>query len=739
MSTNNFLPSVFLFLFLTSFSYALPPKYTVKGHELTLQAVSPDCPMIYDNDWWTDVPDAAYIWAKASAGKCNLRGNIVSRDMYGQPDKYQYKLADGMKDCKELLQTARASGMRNIPDPVEGSSAALIRPGSGKIEETKFQRSLGSDLIVAEAKNATVKKPLLIFAGGPCTTVAAAYLTDPSIAERMIVFQIDGGGYNGQDGWAWEIVKQRCYFANWARGYFWDKINTWNPEPFSNLPDNPLCNLLKKYAKSELGKANQWGDGAWIFQTFEPRCLSKAEDYDGVAITIPKDGTNLTMISNEFFSTMKDTAVWHSSAKQPTSRVFFPLKISVNHRYLVDSKNKPFFYMADTPWMLLKLSPEEVDDYLNDRKARGFTALQIMITGFMDMKTRDGQTPFDAEHDLSHVNEAYFAYADKVIQKATDKGFLLTIAPLWSGCCGEGWAGMFDGKLKPLNVNGPQKARAYGQFLGARYANYKNIVWLMGGDHNPDQSFHLICNIAEGIHENAPKHFITVHNAPDSSSAAFYDDQPWLTLNGAYSYQELQTPVYKEWSRTKNVRPILLLESGYEHESNDGRGGIPFRIRRQAYEAVLNGALLGTAYGHRDIWKFNNKWRTGLADPGATQVGLSQQFFSSHSWWKLEPDQGDELITDGRGKLQANDYVSAARASDGTLVIAYLPTSRPISINMARLTGSVKSSWLDPTDGSIKPSIGSPFANSGIQSFTTPGRNASGDNDWVLVLETSKR
>jgi len=28
--------------------------------------------------------------------------------------------------------------------------------------------------------------------------------------------------------------------------------------------------------------------------------------------------------------------------------------------------------------MLLKLSPREVDEYLDDRKARGFTVLQIM-------------------------------------------------------------------------------------------------------------------------------------------------------------------------------------------------------------------------------------------------------------------------------------------------------------------------------------------------------------------------
>ena len=120
----------------------------------------------------------------------------------------------------------------------------------------------------------------------------------------------------------------------------------------------------------------------------------------------------------------------------------FPLKASPNGSYLVDAKNEPFFYHADTPWMLLlKLNPAEAEEYLKDSQTKGFTALQIKLTGFMDMKNRAGQSPFEGTYDLSRPNEAYFAHADAIIQKASDMGFLLAIAPLWSGCCGEGWAG----------------------------------------------------------------------------------------------------------------------------------------------------------------------------------------------------------------------------------------------------------------------------------------------------------
>ena len=133
----------------------------------------------------------------------------------------------------------------------------------------------------------------------------------------------------------------------------------------------------------------------------------------------------------------------------------FPLRASANGRYLVDAGGNPFFYQADTPWMLLfRLTLPEAEEYMADRRAKGFSALQIMLTGFMGMENREGQSPFGADLDLSKPNEAFFAHADKVIQKASDMGMLLMIAPLWSGCCGEGWAGREqDGRLKRVTRN----------------------------------------------------------------------------------------------------------------------------------------------------------------------------------------------------------------------------------------------------------------------------------------------
>ncbi len=427
-------------------------------------------------------------------------------------------------------------------------------------------------------------------------------------------------------------------------------------------------------------------------------------------------------------------------AADTTMDVKFPLRASANGRYLVDAGDKPFFYQADTPWMLLfQLSLPEAEVFLADRKAKGFSALQIMMTGFLGMKNRAGQLPFGADNDLSKPNEQFFAHADKVIQKASDMGMLLMIAPMWSGNSDEGWAGKEkDGRIKPLNVNGPEKAHLWGRWLGERYRKHENIAWLMGGDKNPGESHELIRQMARGIHEAAPRQLMSVHNAPGNASAAHYDDQPWLSLNAAYTYEEVFKHILGEWQRTKHVRPIFLSESGYEHESNDGRGGTPFRLRRQAYGAVLSGALAGHAYGHRELWRVTGKWRESLQDVGSKQMPFVRQLFATRAWWKLEPETADELLTQGRGKVGDVDYITAARASDGTLAIVYIPKSRPITIALSCLSAPMKVQWFDPTDGSLKPVEAEALPNHGSHEFAPPEKNASGDGDWVLLLEAAR-
>jgi hypothetical protein len=55
---------------------------------------------------------------------------------------------------------------------------------------------------------------------------------------------------------------------------------------------------------------------------------------------------------------------------------------------------------------------------------------------------------------------------------------------------------------------------------------------------------------------------------------------------------------------------------------------------------------------------------------------------------------------------------------------------------MGAFSGPVTARWYDPTDGTFT-AIGGPLPNNGTVSLATPGTNAGGDDDWVLVLEVT--
>ena len=72
-----------------------------------------------------------------------------------------------------------------------------------------------------------------------------------------------------------------------------------------------------------------------------------------------------------------------AGAQGAAAQAAYPLKLSANHRYLVDQNGKPFFIVGDTPQGLMgRLTEQDAEYYFADREARGFNAL-----GWIDVAT----------------------------------------------------------------------------------------------------------------------------------------------------------------------------------------------------------------------------------------------------------------------------------------------------------------------------------------------------------------
>ncbi len=422
----------------------------------------------------------------------------------------------------------------------------------------------------------------------------------------------------------------------------------------------------------------------------------------------------------------------------------FPLQISENRRHLVDQQGTPFLYHADTPWMLFtKLTEAEAREYIDRRKAQGFTALQVMLTGFLGLTNRAGELPFvgrPPEQDFARPNEPFFAHVDRVVAEAHRQRMLLAIAPAWSGCCGEGWAGQEkDGALKPLNANGVEKSRELGRWLGKRYAKFDNVMWILGGDNDPDNARFEIRALGLGLKDAAPHQLITYHAASTHSSTDVWPaDERWLDVSMVYTYfrgfnkawNKNQPDVYEvshaEFAKIP-MRPFFLGESTYEGEH--GAWGSPVQARKQAYWCLLGGGS-GHAYGSPN-WNMPANWRDVLELPGANSLKHLRSLLESRAWWKLVPDTNNLVAVEGRGPFATNDSAVTALANDGSFALSYLPSKRALTIDLTKVSGArVVASWFNPRTGETTR----------IAEFTDKQRHSFeplGDGDWVLVLDNS--
>jgi hypothetical protein len=127
------------------------------------------------------------------------------------------------------------------------------------------------------------------------------------------------------------------------------------------------------------------------------------------------------------------------------------------------------------------------------------------------------------------------------------------------------------------------------------------------------------------------------------------------------------------------------------------------------------------------------------------QLSYMKNLFAKRKWYDLVPDQAHTVVTDGygtpapfgTGSVTTDTYATAARTSDGTLIIVYMPTIRTITADLSKLAGVTAAHWYDPTTGDYINVNGSPFVNSGNRQFTPPGKNGDGAADWLLVLEAN--
>jgi hypothetical protein len=420
-----------------------------------------------------------------------------------------------------------------------------------------------------------------------------------------------------------------------------------------------------------------------------------------------------------------------------------PLKVSDTGRYLVDQQNHPFLVVGDTPWSLIaQLSEPDINRYLEDRHQRGFNSILVNLIehkfATAAPRTKAGLAPFSTPGDFSTPNPAYFDFAHQVVEKARQYGIVVWLAPAYLG-----YGGGDEGFFHEMKASGQERLRHYGRFVGQRFKDLPNIIWVLGGDYTPEKADQwTVTELAAAVRSEDPIHLMTVHASPEHSAAAVFGTEPWLSVDTVYSYEPtLFRSLLAEYRRTP-ARPFVLIESTYEGEHNS----TPPQIRRQAYWAMLGGAC-GQFLGNNPLWHFDGPglfpaketWIQALDSTGSRDMSRLGALFRQLPWSNLVPDEGHSVITDGYGRDLATALT--ARTPDRKFSVTYTPSTstdaRELTIDAAQFAGPVRARWFDPASGTYQGSPVAPFANRGLHRVQTPGDNGTQANDWVLILDVA--
>jgi len=420
------------------------------------------------------------------------------------------------------------------------------------------------------------------------------------------------------------------------------------------------------------------------------------------------------------------------------------LSVSENGRYLT-SGDRPFFWLGDTGWLLLsKLNREETEKYLEDRKAKGFNVIQIMVLHSLLAVSVSGDSALIHKNIGAPKNGGYWENLDFAIDLAGKKGLILALVPVW-------------GSNVKAGLVTPKKAEAYAEFLAKRYKYKPNIVWMNGGDVRGDDSIQIWKTIGNTLKRYDPNHLVTYHPFGRTQSSTWFQNEPWLDFNmfqsGHRSYDqdtarnELRYGednwryVLSDYNKIP-IKPTLDGEPSYEGIPHGLHDTLQARwtdndVRRYAFWSVFSGAC-GYTYGHNSVMQFYTSgpksgaygarmsWTEALNCPGANQLKYLKNLMLDYHFERLVPDQS---ILSELGERY--NHLVALKGKNCLLVYTY--NGRTISLKTDQLAGDqFKFVWFNPRNGKFYNSGN--FRKNSMCNFIPPGRQQDGA-DWVLILK----
>lgn len=472
-----------------------------------------------------------------------------------------------------------------------------------------------------------------------------------------------------------------------------------------------------------------------------------------------------------------------------------PLEVSSNGHYIRHTDGTPFLWIGGTAWgMFTRGSREDIQLYLDNRKAKGINVIQAVVHWPVDAHGNGrpsgltsgignrnpvnvyGHRPFnggDSSPDPTSPNVVsggspddpndYWDHADFIVRELKKRGMYLALVTVWAPSFIDG-----EGEGKEIVYDTPAKAQFFGEFLGSRYKNEPNIIWIVTGHTDPDnydkniQTRPIHRSMAEGIvkgvtgqtvawnqkHDAWDQVLMTGHPAGSRSISDFFgSDDVWLDINMTQTGQQTNTLhlpyelTVSDYNQTDPVRPAVNGEGAYEGWAYWSEESLAFKsplLARRTFYHTFFACGAGYTYGHEEscakgcydgIWGFcgiNNdgSWKKLLDSPAAGDLSHLRTLLDENEWWKWQRAQGS--IIDG---ISAGATIKAAvKSADNSRMLVYYPEINSATIRND-LGRSAIATWFDPSNGNTTTAGN---INKGRSRALTP---PDGWEDAVLILK----
>lgn len=419
------------------------------------------------------------------------------------------------------------------------------------------------------------------------------------------------------------------------------------------------------------------------------------------------------------------------------------LTVSDNDHYIVDEDGNDFFLQADTAWQLVvDLSTSEIETYLDDRKAKGFNAV-MFSSEWGNLANYYGDRPFTG-NDISVFNSDYWDIVDFAIEEAAERDMYVYLFPFWARESMYDSGDLFYAQVNPTVTS---KFTDFATTLGARYKDYTNVVWILGGDYEADDAWEqtaieeLAKYLAYGINgatDDFSDMLITYHPIRTPTTSDWFHTDTWMMVHSVQTGHRTYADIIDDdWALTEPTKPTWDSEPRYENiwvnlTEADGTWDDE-DVRNSIWRSLFQGGY-GITYGANEVWQFcdgscsygdNGTWEDALDHPGASQMKHITTLMTARPYTTRVPFDtiiASDTATIAEGTGDASGKWAMIYISDGS-----------VTVDRSDMAGTFSAYWYNPRTG-YSSTIGTNYATTGTDIEFTPSDDTT---DWVLVLDTN--